>query len=316
MNEQGMLRSDLDRAAAGTARGEALMRLATHAAVGVAAVLIAAKLAAWLLTGSVALLTSLVDSVLDLVASVLNLLAVRHALEPADREHRFGHGKAEALAGLGQGAFITGSAVFLIFEAVGRLIEPRPVVQGAVGIGVMLFSIAVTLALVLFQNRVVRRTGSVAISADTLHYKSDLLTNLGVIAALALATQLGWQLADPLIAIAIALYILRGAFGIFRESYDHLMDREFPEEMRRRISEIVLAHPDSRAMHDLRTRWSGNRAFIQFHLELDPYISLLQAHRIADEIEVKIVEAFPGAEVIIHEDPAGLEGTPTGLAAV
>jgi ferrous-iron efflux pump FieF len=253
------------------------------------------------------MLTSLVDSLLDGAASITTLVAVRHALVPADDEHRFGHGKAEALAGLAQGAFITGSVAFLLFESGQRLIEPHPVTHGAVGVAVMILSIVATFSLLLFQRFVVRRTGSIAVIADSLHYKTDLLTNIGVIAALLLAGDGKWAVVDPLVAIAIALYVLKGAFGIFREAFDHLMDREFPEELRARIREIVMRHPEARAMHDLRTRWSGNRPFIQFHLELDGAMPLLRAHRISDEIEQAIMRDFPGAEVMIHEDPEGVE---------
>jgi ferrous-iron efflux pump FieF len=293
--------------AAGAANRGRLMRAATYASVGVALLLISAKLVAWVYTGSVAMLTSLVDSLLDGAASITTLVAVRHALVPADDEHRFGHGKAEALAGLAQGAFITGSVAFLLFESGQRLIEPHPVTHGAVGVAVMILSIAATFSLLLFQRFVVRRTGSIAVIADSLHYKTDLLTNIGVIAALLLAGDGKWAVVDPLVAIAIALYVLKGAFGIFREAFDHLMDREFPEELRARIREIVMRHPEARAMHDLRTRWSGNRPFIQFHLELDGAMPLLRAHSISDEIEQAIMRDFPGAEVMIHEDPEGVE---------
>ena len=173
--------------------------------------MIAAKLGAWLVTDSVSLLSSLADSVMDVLASLINLFAVRHALQPADREHRFGHGKAEPLAGLGQALFITASGIFLIVEAVGRIIEPEPIERAPVGIGVMVFAIVVTTALVAYQRRVVRLTGSTAIKADSLHYASDILTNIGVIAALALALTLGWGLADPIIAIVIAGVIIHAA---------------------------------------------------------------------------------------------------------
>ena len=298
----------------GAARRGRLMRAATYASVGVAVLLIAAKLVAWVYTGSVAMLTSLVDSLLDGAASVTTLVAVRHALVPADDEHRFGHGKAEALAGLAQGAFITGSVAFLLFESGQRLIEPHPVTHGATGVAVMILSIAATFSLLLFQRFVVRRTGSIAVIADSLHYKTDLLTNLGVIAALLLAAEGKWAVADPLVAIAIALYVLKGAFGIFREAFDHLMDREFPDEMRARIRDIVMQHPEARSIHDLRTRWSGNRPFIQFHLEMDGAMTLLRAHHISDEIEQAVMREFPGAEVMIHEDPEGVEGISPGAA--
>ncbi|MFC3675934.1 cation diffusion facilitator family transporter [Ferrovibrio xuzhouensis] len=283
-----------------------LMRRATNASVLVAVILIAAKLAAWLATGSVAMLASLVDSLLDAVASLANLLAVRHALTPADAEHRFGHGKAEALAGLGQAALIVGSALFLVVEAIDRLSDPQPVQHGIAGIAVMLLSIALTAALVLYQRHVVKQTGSLAVTADRLHYVGDLLTNAAVIVALLIGTQSNLTWFDPACALAIAAVIVKSAFDIVRGALDHLMDRELADSDRERIRAVVLAHPDARDLHDLRTRQSGNQAFIQFHLELDPRMSLREAHRISDEIEAQILELFPGAEVIIHQDPAGI----------
>ncbi len=283
------------------------MRGATYAALAVAGLLIVIKTYAWLLSDSVAMLSSLVDSILDALASVINFVAVRHALTPADREHRFGHGKAEALAGLGQAAFIGGSAMFLLFQAGHRLIRPQPVDNGALAITVLVLSIMLTLALVIFQRYVVRQTGSLAISADQLHYKTDLLVNLGIIAGLATVMGLGWHFVDPLVAAVVAGYILWSAFSIVRDSFDHLMDREFSDAERERVAAIAKTHAEVRDVHDLRTRSSGVQQFIQLHLELDGDLTLIQAHDIADEVEILIADAFPGAEVIIHQDPAGLD---------
>lgn len=291
-----------------------MMRLATTAAVCVAALLIAAKLAAWIATGSVALLSTLVDSALDAVASVLNLVAVRQALTPADNEHRFGHGKAEPLAGLGQSAFIAGSALFVIGEAGKRLFVPEPVVRGEVGIAVMVVSVVLTLFLLRFQRMVVRETGSLAVRADSTHYAGDLLMNVAVIAALAVQSTLGWNFVDPVLAIVIALSLIWSAWRISKQSLDLLMDRELPEADRHRIVEISTSHPEVRNVHDLRTRSAGHDAFIQLHLELDPDIALSKAHIISDQVEQAILTAYPNAEVIIHQDPAGLseERTPFG----
>ena len=228
------------------------MRRATNFAVAAAASMIAGKLGAWLVTDSVSLLSSLADSVMDVLASLINLFAVRQALQPADREHRFGHGKAEPLAGLGQAVFITASAIFLIVEAVGRIMEPEPIERAPVGIGVMVFAILVTTALVAYQRRVVRLTGSTAIKADSLHYASDILTNIGVIAALALAMTVGWGLADPIIAIAIAGVIIHAAVRVAWSAIEQLMDHELPEADRERIRRIVLEHPEVLDCHDLR----------------------------------------------------------------
>ena len=290
-----------------TARAERLMRSATVAALAVAVALFLAKGAAWLATGSVALFGSLIDSGLDILATGFNFVAVRHALQPADHEHRFGHGKAEALAGLIQGAFIGGSAVFLFAQSVARVLSPEPVEATALGIGVTLVSIVATFALVSYQSYVIRHTKSLAISADELHYRSDLLLNAAVIVALVLAGPLfGWGLADPMIGGAIAIYIAWSAFEIVRRAYDQLMDREFTDGERADIVRIATAHPKVIALHDLRTRRSGRDAFIQLHLELDPSMRLVEAHEIADDVEVAIQGAFPEAEVIIHQDPAGI----------
>jgi ferrous-iron efflux pump FieF len=251
-----------------------LMRLATYASMAVASVLIAAKLLAWGMSGSVSLLATLIDSTLDAMASLINLLAVRHALSPADKEHRFGHGKAEALAGLGQAAFISGSAALLLLESARRILEPGPVQAHGLGIGVMVFSIIATLVLLQFQQHVIRKTNSTAIKADALHYRTDLLANACVIIALVLSAR-GWSLFDPLIAIAIAFYILWSAWDIVSESLDHLMDRELPDRERDNIMRIANAHAEVHGLHDLRSRRSGVDTFIQLHLELDDDLKLV-----------------------------------------
>ena len=288
-------------------RARLLMRRATNFAVAAAALMIVGKLGAWLATDSVSILSSLADSVMDVLASLINLFAVRQALQPPDREHRFGHGKAEPLAGLGQALFISASAIFLIVEAVGRILEPEPIARAPVGIGVMVFATIVTTALVTYQRRVVRLTGSTAIRADALHYASDILMNIGVIAALALAMTVGWGLADPIIALMIAAVIIHAAVRVARGAIQQLMDREFPEQDRERIRQIVLEHPDVRNCHDLRTRRSGIDSFIQVHVEMDSSLTLLRAHEISDDVEARIRKVFPHAEVLIHADPEGIE---------
>jgi ferrous-iron efflux pump FieF len=286
---------------------ERLRRRATYASVAVAALLIVLKFAAWLATGSVALLSSLVDSLLDAVASLVNLLAVRHAMSPADREHRFGHGKAEPLAVLGQSAFITGSALLVLAEAVRRLIWPTPVANPPVGIVVMVASIVVTLGLVGYQRHVVRRTGSIAISADELHYRSDIILNASVIAALTLGSLFDLPILDPLFGAAIGLWIVYSAVRLASLSMTQLMDRELPDDEREKIRGIAQSHPDVVAAHDLRTRVAGPTAFIQIHIEMDPQLSLARAHEISDEVEANLRAAYPHAEIIIHQDPEGIE---------
>jgi len=283
-----------------------LMRWATYASVSTALILILVKVVAWFITDSVSILATLLDSSLDVLASIVNLVAVRHALQPADKEHRFGHGKAEALAGMGQAMFIAGSAGFLLLQAVGRLVHPQELTAGLeVGIGVMIFSIIATLILLSFQKYVIKQTNSTAIKADALHYRTDLLVNASVIIAL-LLTFYGWGYFDALFGIGIALFILYSAWEIVKESIDLLMDHELPDEDREKIRQLVLNHPGTQGLHDLRTRRSGTRIFIQLHLELDSTLTLAAAHVIADDVENELESLFADAEVIIHEDPVVL----------
>ncbi|MEJ2513924.1 MAG: cation diffusion facilitator family transporter [Gammaproteobacteria bacterium] len=270
-----------------------------------AVVLFALKLVAWFMTGSVSLLASLIDSLMDVMASGINFVAVRWSLAPPDEEHRFGHGKAESLAGLGQAAFIGGSALFLSFQAVDRLLNPVPLERLDVAVWVMVFSIAATGGLVLLQRYVIRRTESLAIRADSLHYVSDLLTNLGILAALGLALA-GWGWADAVFGLAVAAYIMWSAARIGVDAVHMLMDRELPEEEQRRIMEIARGHGEVAGAHDLRTRQAGHVRFIQLHLELRPDMPLLRAHAVADRVAADIRAVFPGADVMIHQDPAGL----------
>jgi ferrous-iron efflux pump FieF len=289
-----------------TNRHSRLLRLATNASVATAAILIAAKLVAWAMTGSVSVLASLVDSMMDVAASLINLFAVRYSLMPADHEHRFGHGKAESLAGLAQTTFIAGSAVFLMLQAFDRLLHPRPLEDVGIGVGVMVFAILATLALLILQRHVIRVTGSTAIKADALHYTTDVLTNVSIIIALLLSGY-GWPGIDALFALGIAGYILYSAWHIGHEAFQLLMDRELPDEQRQRIRHAALSHSQVRGVHDLRTRRSGHDIFIQMHLVLDDELSLFDAHEIGDEVEASIREIHPEADILIHKDPHSLD---------
>lgn len=280
-----------------------LITTATYGAVGVATILIAAKFFAWLRTDSLSLQASLIDSILDMVASVINLLVIRQALKPADEEHRFGHGKAEALGGLAQSAFIAGSAVWLIIDAIHRLINPHPLQDGQVGSLIMIMASALTLLLVLYQRYVVKRTRSLAIAADSLHYLGDFYTNIGVLISLNVSVFLNWTRLDSLVGAGIAAYILHSSWKIGKRSFDVLMDRELPETDRLKIAEIALSHPRVWGVHDLRTRSAGLQDFIQMHLDMDEKLSLQEAHDIANDVEIAVQKAFPHAEVIIHQDP-------------
>lgn len=279
-----------------------LLRLATRASLTVAIILIFAKAIAWWLSGSVSMLAGLTDSLMDSAASFINLLAVHYALKPADEDHRFGHGKAEALAGLAQALFISVSAVLICVQAVDRLYNPRPLQAEALGIAVMLLSLGMTAALLLLQGHVIRLTDSTAIRADALHYRSDLLLNGSILVALVLAG-MGWAQMDALFGLGIAVYILWSAVSIAREAGAVLMDKELPPEVSERMHELVCAVPGVIGAHDLRTRISGNHWHVQLHLELPAIMPLLQAHALCEAAEEAIHSEFPRAEVLVHADP-------------
>lgn len=283
-----------------------LMKSAAAASTGAAFVLIVAKLFASAMTDSVALLSSLIDSSLDAGASLLNFWAVRKSLIPADSDHRFGHGKIEALAATGQAAFITGSAVLLIFQSIQYILHPRRIDNVNIGMGVMVFSVFVTLLLILFQRFVIKKTKSVAITADYAHYAGDILMNLSVIASLFISSYCDFRYADPIFALTIAFYLIISAFRIMNKALGQLIDAELPAEEKHKITNIVLNAPDVSGMHDLRTRSSGTQWFIQLDLELNPNFTLEKAHAVADNVEKLLMKTFPNAEIIIHQDPAGL----------
>ena len=281
-----------------------LIKSASSLSLAVGVVLVAIKAVAWSMTDSLSIMSSLADSMLDVMASGINFIAIRYALQPADHEHRFGHGKAEDLATLAQSTFICGSGVFLLIEGIKRIFSPEPVYNSNVGIGVMIISIIMTFSLILYQRFVVRKTESGAIHADATHYFVDFLTNIGVILALILHSFFGLKIADPIIALAIAFYIIYSAVLIGKTVLNNLMDREFSDEERTQIKQVVAKFSAVSGLHELRTRKSGINRFIQFHLDfIDENISLKQAHDISDEIEDALKAIFPHTEVLIHQDP-------------
>ena len=282
-----------------------LARWAAVASISVAAVLVALKLWASLRTGSTAMLGSLADSALDLVASIATLLGVWIASRPADEDHRFGHGKAEALAAIFQVMLIGLSAFGIAARAIGQLVEGGETAAADEGIAVSLIAIALTLGLLSFQRYVMRQTRSLAIATDHLHYKSDLMLNLAVIAALVLDQYAGFGVADPLLGLAIAAWLAWGAFTAARDAVDDLMDREWPEEKRLAFVEAAARHPELSNLHDLRTRTSGHRDFVQFHVDLPGQMTVGEAHDIIERVEDDLCARFPGTELLIHIDPEG-----------
>jgi len=280
----------------------ALVRFAAYCATGTALLLVIMKLYAWFVTDASSMLASTTDSLLDLFASVMNVVILRYALAPADAEHRFGHGKAESLAGLVQAAFVMGSALLLIFHGVGRMLTPQTIVRSDIGIGVTIVAIILTLILVVIQKVVISKTKSVAISADALHYQSDLFLNIGVLLALFLSQGI-WIRADGFFTILVGLFLFWGAGKIVWLSVYHLMDHELSEDDITVIKNIVINHEKTYGLHDLRTRQSGPIKFIQFHLELNHNLSLFDAHAIGESIEVEIEKQLAPCEVFIHHDP-------------
>lgn len=288
-----------------TADRASLTRSAAYASIGVALLLAAMKGWATWRTGSTAMLGSLADTGLDLVASLVTLVGVWVAAQPADEQHRFGHGKAEALAAVMQVMLIALSASAIAFRAVLRLVNGGETTAAAEGIAVSLVAMVATVALLAWQRHVIRRTGSLAIRTDHVHYQSDLLLNLAVVAALVLDQYLGFARADPLFGIAIAGWLLWGAWRAGAEAIDQIMDKEWPEEKRKRFVALAARHPELTNLHALRTRSSGSRDFVQFHVDLPGTMSVGEAHAITDRVEADVRREFPDAEVIVHIDPQG-----------
>jgi cation diffusion facilitator family transporter len=283
----------------------ALTRRVTTLSVLTAAVLVAIKVAAWLASGSVALMASMADSALDLLASLGTFFAVRYAVAPPDREHRYGHGKAEAFASLFQGGLVFASAALIGREAVVDLISPRPLQQQGWAVAVMAASTVLTGLLLTAQTRVLRQTASVAVSGDRAHYASDLASNVIALAGIAATVWLGLTWLDAAAALAVAALLLWGAIGVFRQAASQLLDRELPNDARARIVELVTRDNRIAGVHQLRTRAAGPFVHMQMHVDLDPNLSLDAAHKVIVDAEKRVLEDFPSADIIIHADPRG-----------
>lgn len=282
-----------------------LTRSAAYASISLASLLAILKGWAVWRTNSTAMLGSFADTLLDLMAALATLIGVWVAAKPADENHRFGHGKAEALSAIVQVMLITVSACGIALRSAERLLGGSQTEAAGEGVAVSLIALGATLALLAWQRHVIRHTGSVAIRTDNVHYQSDLLLNLAVIAALVLDQRFGLSAADPLFGLAIAAWLLWGAWRASTDAVDYLMDKEWPEEKRLRFVECAARHPELSRLHDLRTRTDGNRDFAQFHVDLPPRMTISEAHEIVVRVEDDLRAAFPGLELLIHIDPAG-----------
>lgn len=281
------------------------MKLATYASVSMASALIIMKLIAWWMSDSLSMLSSLTDSLFDALTSVMNLIALSYALKPADDDHRFGHTRIEDIVGLAQFACIVASMLIIILQSFERLANPEPMEYSVLGIGVSVIAMIATGALVIFQGIVAKRTKSLIVAADRLHYLGDVLFNLGVIVALVLTSVSGLLWADPAMAIMMALAIIYSTKELGLRAYHNLMDREMPEEEKKKIYAVLDAAKGIHGYHRLKTRYAGSRAFMQMHVEIDGNLVFNEAHDIIDDLEKALMQAFPGAEVIVHADPLG-----------
>jgi cation diffusion facilitator family transporter len=279
----------------------------TYASVIVVGMVITIKFFGWLKTDSVSLLASLIDSLLDGISSLVNMIALRYALQPPDEEHRFGHNKAEDLAGFSQATFFAASGVFLLGNCIKRLFMPQELAYDHLGIISMIASMILTLFLVMFQFYTLKRTSSNIIKAEFLHYSSDLLSNLAVIFSLWASSYFSNKYLDPILALLISLYIIKQSWQLLYKSFQNLMDQELGQAEKNKILSVINAHPQVLSMHDLKTRYAGSKPFIQCHLVMKADITLLEAHKIAEEIEMSLLKIFPQAEVLIHQDPYGYE---------
>ena len=289
------------------AAADRLKNTAALASVSVAVSLCLLKIFGALLTDSLAVLSSMIDSLSDIFGSLITLIAIRYAARPASREHRYGYGKAEALSALTQAAFIAGSGLFVMYDGFSRFITPRPVADTGWGLAVMIISIITTLILISFQRYVARKTHSQAILADSAHYVVDILTNTSIVLSLLVVRFFDFLWFDTLTAIFISLYLLYNAYQLAGNAIALLLDRELPDAIRSQVQKTVTSLPFVCGMHDLRTHDLGGSYMFEFHLELDGNLSLCQAHEYSDAVSAELEKQFPDAQIIIHQDPSGIK---------
>lgn len=284
-----------------------LKHRASVASISLAGVLSLLKLGAAFYSGSLAVLSSMIDSLSDILASAITFVAIKFSAKPASEMHRYGYGKAEAVSALFQAAFIAGSGLFVMYDAVARLLQPRALEQTGLAIAIMVISLVSTLVLISYQKYVARVTESQAINADSEHYVVDILTNSSIILSLTVVKIFDIDWFDTLTAFAIAVYLLVNAYQLACEAINLLLDHELDEDIRDNIKKIVTANPNVKGMHDLRTRSLGNEYMFELHLELDGNQTLYRAHEISDAVEQALIKAYPNAQVIIHQDPEGIK---------
>lgn len=280
---------------------------ATVASVVSAVAIIIVKTIAWLLTGSSSILASLSDSMLDVASSFINFIAARYSMQPPDSEHRFGKGKAEDLAVLIQSSFCAISSVVIVGIAIKKIIKPEPIDNSIAGVGLIVFSLLITLCLILYQTHVIKKTSSKIVKVDRLHYIVDFFTNGAVIVSLLISHLWNNDIVDPIIAIAIAVFMLVGSVKLLIEAFQNLMDHELSRKDKEKLVAAILSHPEVKGVHDIKTRYSGSKPIIQFHLEIDGAMTLYHAHDIAYEVEDLIRKEFKNVEIITHQDPYGVE---------
>ncbi|SVA81806.1 uncharacterized protein METZ01_LOCUS134660 [marine metagenome] len=284
-----------------------LVRSASIASLLVASTLIVLKYYGWVTTTSVSLLGSLADSLIDFLASVFVFIAVSYSLLPADAKHRFGYDKSEGLAAFIQSLLIGISGIYVCFEAIKRLLNPSQINQPSIAIWIILVSIALTLALVMYQKYVVKKSKSIAIESDQYHYLTDTYINLSVLFSIVITGWTRFVFIDALVGLLISGVVLYTSVTLLKKSFKILLDQEIQSDDRDRIKEIALDHPKVLGFHDLRTRDTGRKYIIQFHLELDPNMSLLESHEITDEVTDNVLKLYPDSELIIHTDPLGID---------
>jgi ferrous-iron efflux pump FieF len=286
---------------------EALIKAASIASLFVSSTLIVIKYYGWTETDSISLLGSLADSLMDFLASIFVFIAISFSLLPADEKHRFGYGKSEGLVVFIQSLLIGISGLYVFSEAIQRFFHPIKINQPSIAIWIIVVSIVLSIALVLFQKYVVKISKSKAIESDQYHYLTDLYINISVLISILISGWTTYLFVDSLIGLIIALFVIYSALGLLKKSFKILLDQELPSSDRDQIKAIALTHPEVLGFHDLRTRDAGRNYVIQFHLELDPQMSLLNSHEIIEEVMEKVLDAFPDAEIIVHSDPLGVE---------